>query len=68
MSKMEIHNHEAEECYIIQSGSGEMLFKGGSRPVKVGDYIYLPSWCDHGIVNNGTEILVVLLALTPPNP
>jgi oxalate decarboxylase/phosphoglucose isomerase-like protein (cupin superfamily) len=45
-----------------------MLFKGGSRPVKVGDYIYLPSWCDHGIVNTGTEILVVLLALTPPNP
>ncbi len=68
MSVMALHNHEAEECYIIQSGRGEMLYRDGSRSVSVGDYIYLPAWCEHGIINSGPEMLVVILALTPPNP
>lgn len=68
MSMMALHNHEAEECYVIQSGSGEMLFRDGSRHVTVGDFIYLPAWCDHGIINSGKETLVVLLAVSPPNP
>lgn len=67
-ARMEIHDHEAEEIYIIQVGTGEMLFRDGSRPVGPGDYVYLPPWCLHGIVNTGLETLVVLLALTPPNP
>jgi mannose-6-phosphate isomerase-like protein (cupin superfamily) len=65
---MSLHEHLAEETYIILSGSGEMLTVDGSRPVSVGDYIYLPPWARHGIVNTGREMLTVLLALTPPNP
>jgi mannose-6-phosphate isomerase-like protein (cupin superfamily) len=66
--RMDIHDHVAEEVYIIASGTGEMLYADGSQPVSVGDYIYLPPWCLHGIVNTGREMLTVILALTPPNP
>jgi mannose-6-phosphate isomerase-like protein (cupin superfamily) len=68
MARMDLHEHEAEEIYIIQAGSGEMLYRDGSREVSVGDFVYLPSWTPHGIVNTGREGLTVLLALTPPNP
>jgi mannose-6-phosphate isomerase-like protein (cupin superfamily) len=68
MSTMALHDHEAEEVYIIESGTGEMLYRDGSRAVAKGDFIYLPPWCEHGIANTGTQMLTVILALTPPNP
>lgn len=67
-ARMELHQHEAEEVYVIQSGTGEMLTADDSRPVAPGDYVYLPPWAWHGIENTGREMLHVLLALTPPNP
>jgi oxalate decarboxylase/phosphoglucose isomerase-like protein (cupin superfamily) len=36
--------------------------------VKRGDFVYLPPWCLHGIENTGTEMLVVLICTSPPNP
>jgi mannose-6-phosphate isomerase-like protein (cupin superfamily) len=67
-SGMSLHDHEAEEIYVIRSGTGDMLTADGSRPVSPGDFVYLPPWAKHGIVNTGREMLSVLLALTPPNP
>ena len=67
-SRMDLHDHEAEEVYMIQSGTGEMLTADSSREVSPGDFVYLPPWAKHGIVNTGREMLTVLLALTPPNP
>ena len=60
--------HETEETYVILEGSGLMTFANSKREVKKGDFIYLPSWCEHGIENTGTETLVVLVATSPPNP
>ena len=67
-ARMELHDHEAEETYCILSGTGSMLSKDGGRDVGPGDFVYLPAWCLHGILNTGKEMLTVLLALTPPNP
>jgi mannose-6-phosphate isomerase-like protein (cupin superfamily) len=67
-SRMDLHDHEAEEIYIISQGTGDMLTADGSQPVSPGDFVYLPPWAKHGIVNTGREMLTVLLALTPPNP
>jgi mannose-6-phosphate isomerase-like protein (cupin superfamily) len=67
-SRMDLHDHEAEEIYVIQSGTGEMLTADGTREVGPGDFVYLPPWAKHGIVNTGKDMLTVLLALTPPNP
>jgi mannose-6-phosphate isomerase-like protein (cupin superfamily) len=61
-------SHETEETYVILEGSGRMTFANFQRDVKKGDFVYLPSWCEHGIENTGNETLVVLIATSPPNP
>lgn len=61
-------SHETEETYVILEGQGKMTFAHHEREVKKGDFIYLPSWCLHGIENTGTETLVVLIVTSPPNP
>jgi mannose-6-phosphate isomerase-like protein (cupin superfamily) len=65
--KMALHSHETEETYVIISGTGTVLYWNGEREVGPGDFIYLPAWCEHGIVNSGREPLVALLATSPPN-
>ena len=61
-------SHSTEETYVILEGTGEMTFHNGKTAVKKGDFIYLPPWCLHGIENNGTDTLVVLICTAPPNP
>ncbi|MGD9854845.1 MAG: cupin domain-containing protein [Planctomycetaceae bacterium] len=65
---LEPGSHETEETYVILEGAGTMTFGSGPRPVKKGDFVYLPSWCLHGIENTGTEMLIVLICTSPPNP
>ena len=60
--------HETEETYIVLEGRGTMTFASGKREVKKGDFVYLRPWALHGIENTGTEVLVVLIATSPPNP
>ena len=63
-----VGSHETEETYVILEGRGVMTFANFKREVKKGDFVYLPSWCLHGIENTGIEMLVVLIATSPPNP
>lgn len=65
---LEPSSHETEETYVILEGRGLMTFANFQREVKKGDFIYLPSWCSHGIENTGSEILEVLICTSPPNP
>ena len=67
-SKLALHCHEAEETYCIISGTGVVMYHDGKQAVGPGHFIYLPAWCEHGIENTGTEVLVALLATSPPNP
>lgn len=67
-AKLDLHSHEAEETYCIISGTGVLMFCDGKQDIGPGHFIYLSSWCEHGIENTGTEVLVVLLATSPPNP
>jgi len=64
----EVGSHPTEETYVILEGLGEMTFTRFKREVKKGDFIHLPSWCEHGIENTGDEMLVVLVVTSPPNP
>jgi mannose-6-phosphate isomerase-like protein (cupin superfamily) len=61
-------SHETEETYVILEGRGQMTFANFQRDVKKGDFVYLRPWCLHGIENTGTDVLVVLIATSPPNP
>lgn len=67
-AKLDLHSHVAEETYSVISGTGTLMFRGGTRPIQAGDHVYLPSWCEHGIENTGTEVLVALLSTSPTNP
>lgn len=67
-AKMELHSHEAEETYSVISGTGIVMFSGGQQDIGPGTFIFLPSWCEHGIENTGRDVLVVLLSTAPPNP
>ncbi|MBM3650804.1 MAG: cupin domain-containing protein [Alphaproteobacteria bacterium] len=65
---MELHSHETEETYCVLVGTGKLLTEDGERDVGPGTFIYLPSWCMHGIRNTGLTTMEVLLATSPPNP
>lgn len=67
-AKLDLHSHVAEETYSIISGKGTLMYDGGTREIQAGHHIYLPAWCEHGIENTGTEVLVALLSTSPPNP
>ena len=61
-------SHEPEEVYAVLEGEGVMHFTKGPRPIKRGDFIYLPAWCEHGIDNTGIEQMVVMVITSPTNP
>jgi mannose-6-phosphate isomerase-like protein (cupin superfamily) len=65
---LEPGSHPTEETYVILEGEGEMTFHGQKRTVRKGDFVYLPSWCLHGIENTGNETLAILICTSPPNP
>lgn len=67
-AKMDLHSHETEETYFIVSGNGVFHLREGSENVGKGHFVYLPSWCEHGIENTGTDMLVALVTTSPPNP
>jgi mannose-6-phosphate isomerase-like protein (cupin superfamily) len=67
-AKLPLHCHQAEETYVILEGEGVMGFDGFEREVAEGDFVFLPSWCEHAIENTGRGMLRVLLATSPPNP
>lgn len=67
-ASIDLHAHETEETYAILSGAGTFSFHGGTRAVGAGDFVFLPPWCEHGLENTGRDVLVALLATSPPNP
>jgi mannose-6-phosphate isomerase-like protein (cupin superfamily) len=67
-AKLDLHSHETEETYYILSGEGLFYLTEGKKPIQQGHFIYLPSWCEHGIENTGTEMLIVLVTTSPTNP
>jgi mannose-6-phosphate isomerase-like protein (cupin superfamily) len=67
-ANMALHSHETEETYYILSGRGIFYLADRISPVEADHFIYLPAWCQHGIENTGTDMLVVLVITAPPNP
>ena len=61
-------SHEPEDVYAVLEGKGIMHFTKGPQTIAMGDFIYLPPWCEHGIENTGTEQMVVMVITSPTNP
>ena len=60
-----LHQHQAEQAYIIIQGNGEITVDKEKEAVTKGDIIYIPSNELHGILNTGGTLLVYISASTP---
>ena len=66
---LEPHSHENEEVYVMLQGGGKGYF-GLGKPIDVrkGMFVHLPPNAEHGIENTGDEVIVAMLATSPPSP
>jgi len=63
----ELHSHEeAEQVYIVVSGSGTMTVAGDTQPVAQGDLVLVPPATDHSIANSGSTDLCCVSVQSPP--
>ena len=61
------HSHpDSEQVYVIVRGSGRMHVSGDTEQVGEGDLVFIPPAAEHGIVNDGSELLVYISAASPP--
>ncbi len=66
-SEQPMHSHpEAEQVYIVVSGSGLMKVDDEERQVGAGTLVHIPRGAMHAIRNTGTEPIVYVSATSPP--
>lgn len=62
----ELRSHEeAEQVYIVVSGTATMSATGDTRRVEVGDLVLIPPATDHAVANDGDEPLALVSVQSP---
>jgi mannose-6-phosphate isomerase-like protein (cupin superfamily) len=62
----EMRSHEeAEQVYVVVSGSGTMSATGDTRRLDVGDLVLIPPATDHAVANDGNESLALVSVQSP---
>jgi mannose-6-phosphate isomerase-like protein (cupin superfamily) len=62
----ELRSHEeAEQVYIVVSGSGTMSATGDTHQLAVGDLVLIPPATDHAVANDGTAPLALVSVQSP---
>lgn len=56
----EMHKHAHETVFIFLKGKGKVIVDQFENEVNLGDFAFIPRWCNHQSVNTGTEDLVFL--------
>ncbi len=52
----ELRSHEeAEQVYVVVSGSGTMSATGDTQRLEVGDLVLIPPATDHAVANDGAD-------------
>jgi len=63
------HVHDDQDkIYYVVSGAGRFSLGGDSERLEAGEALVAPAGAEHGLVNDGTEPLLVLVVVTPPPP
>ena len=63
------HTHDDQDkIYYVLEGKGRFELGGKQERLTAGDALVAPAGMDHGLVNDGTEPLLVLVVVTPPPP
>jgi quercetin dioxygenase-like cupin family protein len=61
------HRHEGEDkIYYVIEGSGRFTVGGAEERLEAGEAVVAPAGMDHGLVNDQTALLLVLVVVAPP--
>jgi mannose-6-phosphate isomerase-like protein (cupin superfamily) len=65
--EQDLHSHEeAEQVYVVVSGSGTMTVAGDRQEISQGDLVLVPPATDHSISNPGEAELCCVSVQSPP--
>jgi quercetin dioxygenase-like cupin family protein len=63
------HTHDAQDkIYFVLEGAGRFSTGGAEERLVAGEAVVAPAGVEHGLVNDGSEPLLVLVVVTPPPP
>ena len=63
------HAHDDQDkIYFVLEGRGRVVLEGATETLEAGEAIVAPAGASHGIANDGTGRLAVLVIVTPPPP
>ena len=63
------HAHDDQDkIYFVLEGRGRVVLEGAMETLEAGEAIVAPAGATHGIANDGTGRLTVLVVVTPPPP
>ena len=65
--KPHTHDHQDKIYYVIE-GSGRFMVGGREERLSAGDAVVASAGIEHGLENDGTEALHVLVVVSPPPP
>ncbi len=60
-----VHADQDKVCYVVQ-GRGRFTVDGAEEVLESGDATVARAGTSHGITNDGSETLLVLVVVTPP--
>jgi len=60
-----LSHEEAEQVYIVVSGSGTMSATGDTQELAPGDFVMIPPATEHSVSNDGTEALALVSVQSP---
>ena len=62
-----VHRHDGEDkIYYVLEGTGRFSVGGVEERLGAGEAVVAPAGVDHGLVNDGDELLLVLVMVAPP--
>ena len=62
------HTHAgADKVYVVLEGAGQFLIGGEEKHLTTGTVVLAPAGMEHGVVNPGSDRLVLLVFMAP-NP
>lgn len=64
-ARQRLHEHDAEQIYVVLEGRGRMRVGDEDLEVERGDLVYIPPGAAHGIENASGGPLVCVSAATP---
>jgi len=65
--KQDTHAHDgADKFYLVLEGRGSFIVGNENKDAEPGALVFAPAGVSHGVSNNGTTRLSLLVAIAPP--